>query len=63
MEITRQVVEEAIEEDTTLHTLKRIDLDDVMKVLAEHHPDIEDEDDLFEALLDVMYKTRPTGPL
>ena len=63
MDITRQLVEETIEDDTTLHTLKRVELDEVMKVLNEHHPDIEDEDDLFEALLDVMYKTRPTGPL
>lgn len=63
MKITQAVVEEAIEEDTTLHTLKRIEIEEVLRVLNEHHPDIEDEDDLFEALLDVMYKTRPTGPL
>ena len=52
-----------IEEDSTLWTLKRIEMDQVMAVLKEHHPVIKDEDALFEALLDVMYKTRPTGPI
>ena len=63
MEITPEVVAEAIEEDSTLWTLKRLEIEEVMEVLFEHHPNIQDEDELFEALLDVMYKTRPTGPL
>ncbi len=63
MTITRELVQEAIEDDPTLWTLKRIELDEVLEVLGEHHPSIADEDELFQALLDVMYKTRPTGPL
>ena len=63
MEVTRELVVEMIEADSTLWTLKRIEMDQVMAVLREHHPVIKDEDALFEALLDVMYKTRPTGPI
>ncbi|MCP4810201.1 MAG: hypothetical protein GY913_24255 [Proteobacteria bacterium] len=63
MDITKEIVEEAIEDDPTLWTLKRIEIDEVMTVLNKHHPSVKDEDELFEALLDVMYKTRPTGPL
>jgi hypothetical protein len=63
MTITRELVQETIEDDPTLWTLKRIELDEVLEVLGKHHPNIADEDELFEALLDVMYKTRPTGPL
>lgn len=63
MQITAAVVQAAIDEDSTLWTLKRIELDEVLAVLKEHHPVIKDEDELFEALLDVMYKTRPTGPI
>lgn len=63
MDITKEIVEEAIEDDPTLWTLKRIEIDEVLKVLKQHHPVVADEDELFQALLDVMYKTRPTGPL
>ena len=63
MEITVAVINELIDEDSTLHTLRRVEMDEIMAVLKEHHPDIADEDALFEALLDVMYKTRPTGPI
>ena len=63
LEITRELVSEFIEEDSTLWTLKRLELDEVMKVLGELHPDVGSEEELFEALLDVMYKTRPTGPI
>jgi alpha-D-ribose 1-methylphosphonate 5-triphosphate synthase subunit PhnH len=63
MQITAAVVQAMIDEDSTLWTLKRIELDEVLAVLKEHHPVIKDEDELFEALLDVMYKTRPTGPI
>lgn len=63
MQITAAVVQAMIDEDSTLWTLKRIELTEVLAVLKEHHPVIKDEDELFEALLDVMYKTRPTGPI
>ena len=62
MEVTRELVEEMIEEDATLWTLKRLEMEEVLAVLHEHHPEIPDDDALFEALLDVMYKTRPVGP-
>ncbi len=63
MEITRELVLEFIEEDSSLWTLKRIEIDEVMRLLKELHPGVEGEEELFEALLDVMYKTRPTGPI
>lgn len=63
MQITPALIKETIDDDATLWTLRRVEMDEIMALLAQHHPEIDNEDELFEALLDVMYKTRPTGPI
>ena len=62
MDVTRDLVAELIEEEIALQTLKRIELDEVWRLVSERAP-FETEEELFEALMAVMYETRPQGVL
>lgn len=63
-QLTPAYIQQFIEEDSSLWTLKRVDIAEVLRLLHDlgHAEAVRTEDQLYEALLDVMYKTRPTGP-
>lgn len=60
MEVTVELVAEFIEEDASLWTLKQFSAEHVFGLL-ENRDAIESEEELFEALMAVMYATRPEG--
>lgn len=64
-DLTPTYLQSFIEEDSSLWTLKRLDIADVCRKMEElgYLDSVRTEDQLYEALLDVMYKTRPTGPM
>ncbi len=62
-EVTKALVKEMLDEDTSLQTItNQFSLDEIWDML-EDKDQISNDDQLFEALMDVMYATRPQGTL
>ena len=62
-EVTKALVQEMLDEDTSLQTLSnQYTLDEIWGMI-EDKDQITNDDQLFEALMDVMYATRPQGTL
>ena len=62
-EVTKALVQEMLDEDTSLQTISnQFSLDEIWDML-EDKEQIMNDDQLFEALMDVMYATRPQGTL
>jgi hypothetical protein len=58
---TKALVKEMLEEDSSLQTIaNQYTLDEIWDML-EKPESIQSDDELFEALMDVMYATRPKG--
>ena len=62
-EVTIDAVKEWLDDDMSLQTLKNQYTVEQVYALLENKGDIETDDELYEALLDVMYSTRPEGVL
>ena len=61
--VTKEVVQEMLDEDTSLQTISnQFTLDEIFNMI-EDKEQITNDDQLFEALMDVMYATRPKGTL
>ena len=61
--VTKELVQEMLDEDTSLQTLSnQFTLDEIWNMIEEKDQ-ISNDDKLFEALMDVMYATRPKGIL
>ena len=61
--VTKELVKEMLDEDTSLQTIaNQYTLDEIWDMI-EDKDKISTEDQLFEALMDVMYATRPKGIL
>ena len=61
--VTKEIVQEMLDEDTGLQTLSnQFTLDEIFTMI-EDKEQITNDDQLFEALMDVMYATRPQGTL
>ena len=59
--VTLEAVKEWLDDDLSLQTLKnQYTLQEIFD-LIENKEEIKTDDQLFEALLDVMYATRPKG--
>ena len=62
-EVTKELLKEMLDEDTSLQTLRnQFTLDEIWNMI-EAKDQISNDDQLFEALMDVMYATRPQGVL
>ena len=61
--LDKKAVEEMLDDDLSLQTLKNQFSIDAIWDDLEDKDDIESEEDLFNALMAVMYKTRPEGVL
>ena len=62
-EVTKALVQEMLDEDTSLQTISnQFSLDEIWDMI-EDKEQIMNDDQLFEALMDVMYATRPQGTL
>lgn len=59
--LTKALVQEMLDEDSTLQTIANQYTLDQIWDLIEDRDAIGSEDALFEALMDVMYATRPEG--
>jgi hypothetical protein len=59
--VTVEAVREMLDEDMTLQTLKNQYTPAEVFAMLTDIADITNEDALFEALMDVMYATRPEG--
>lgn len=61
--VTFERVSEMVDEDVSLGTLKnQYTSEEIWELLEKKDQDLDDED-LFNALMDVMYATRPKGVL
>jgi hypothetical protein len=61
--ITKELVKEMLDEDSSLQTIaNQFTLDEIWDMI-EDKDQITNDDKLFEALMDVMYATRPQGVL
>ncbi len=61
--VTFERVSEMVDEDVSLGTLKnQYTAEEIWDLLEKKDQDLDDED-LFNALMDVMYATRPKGVL
>tara|TARA_Y100001978_G_C23277947_1_gene238951 strand:- start:153 stop:350 length:198 start_codon:yes stop_codon:yes gene_type:complete len=61
--VTKEIVQEMLDEDTSLQTISnQFTLDEIFDMI-EDKEQITNDDQLFEALMDVMYATRPQGTL
>jgi hypothetical protein len=61
--VTKEAVLEMLDDDASLQTLtNQMSLDEIWGLL-EGKEKISSENELFEALMDVMYATRPKGVL
>ena len=59
--VTLEAIQEWLDDDLSLQTLKnQYTLQEIYDFI-ENKDDVKDDDQLFEALLDVMYATRPKG--
>ena len=61
--VTLDAIQEWLDDDLSLQTLKNQYTLQQIYDLIENKEEIEDEDELYSALLDVMYATRPQGVL
>ena len=62
-EVTNEAIQEWLDDDMSLQTLKnQYTVEDIYSLL-EKKDEITTDDELFQALLDVMYATRPKGVL
>jgi len=61
--VTLDAIKEWLDDDLSLQTLKNQYTLQQIYDLIENKEEIEDEDELYSALLDVMYATRPQGVL
>ena len=62
-QITKELVQEMLDEDSSLQTISnQFTLDEIFNMI-EDKDQITNDDQLFEALMDVMYATRPQGTL
>jgi hypothetical protein len=62
-QVTKAAVQEWLDDDTSLQTLKnQYSLDEIFE-LIENRDAIASDDALYTALIDVMYATRPKGLL
>ena len=62
-EVTNAAIQEWLDDDMSLQTLKNQYTVEEIYNLLENKSDISTDDELYEALLDVMYATRPKGVL
>jgi len=61
--VTKELVQEMLDEDTSLQAIaNQFTLDEIFNMI-EDKEQITNDDQLFEALMDVMYATRPQGTL
>ena len=59
--LSKELVQEFLDDDTSLQTVKnQFSLDQVWDMI-EDKDEIGSEEELYNALIDVMYKTRPKG--
>lgn len=61
--VTLEAIKEWLDDDLSLQTLKNQYTLQQIYDLIDGKEDIADEDELYSALLDVMYATRPQGVL
>ena len=62
-EVTHAAIQEWLDDDMSLQTLKNQYTVEEIYNLLENKEAIHTDDELYEALLDVMYATRPKGVL
>ena len=62
-EVNHAAIQEWLDDDMSLQTLKNQYSVEEIYELLEKKDEIKTDDELFEALLDVMYATRPKGVL
>ena len=60
-EVTKELVKEALDDDPSLQTITNQFTFDEIWEMIEDKDQIKNDDQLFEALMDVMYATRPGG--
>jgi hypothetical protein len=60
-EVTKELVKSALDDDPSLQTITNQFTFDEIWEMIEDKDQIKNEDQLFEALMDVMYATRPGG--
>lgn len=61
MFITKEMVQEMLDDDPSLATLKnQFTLEEIWEKIEEKE-EITDDEELYNALMDVMYATRPKG--
>ena len=60
-EVTKELVKEALDDDPSLQTIVNQFTFDEIWDMIEDKDKIQSEEELFEALMDVMYATRPGG--
>jgi len=59
--VTKELVKEALDDDPSLQTIaNQFTLEEIWDMI-EDKDKIENDEQLFEALMDVMYATRPGG--
>ena len=61
-QVTPAAIQEWLDDDPSLNTLKNQYTVQEIFDLLENREAIANDDALYEALLDVMYATRPSGP-
>lgn len=62
-QVTKEAVQEMLDDDPSLQTISnQMSLDETWNLLQSKDK-ISSENELFEALMDVMYATRPKGVL
>jgi hypothetical protein len=59
--VTKELVKEALEDDPSLQTITNQFTFEEIWDMIEDKDQIKNDDQLFEALMDVMYSTRPQG--
>ncbi|MDP6932513.1 MAG: hypothetical protein QGG40_06325 [Myxococcota bacterium] len=59
-EVTKEAIQEMIADEPSLATLRQYSLDQVWD-LVEDRDEIDGEEPLYNALMNVMYATRPKG--
>ena len=60
-QVTLEAVQEWLDDDMSLQTLKNQFTTQQVFDMLENKDQIKNDDQLFEALMDVMYATRPKG--
>ena len=62
-EVTTAAIQEWLDDDMSLQTLKNQYTVEEIYALVENKEEITNDDQLYEALMEVMYATRPQGVL